>query len=1190
MLKATHDTLTEAIRSNEDIVKLLPQQSLPEDISSFVFQNRQLFLWSDYRFVPSYNQLRGDYAYRLLNLNQGQYLVSKRLVEQQGSVLETYCLLLVYRRYRLENIYLESAYNPNLKMENIGEIIPQAGEGDFSYFSPKQEFLFDIKLDANSSQVEQLRLRWFWIILMLSFTLGGLFLGELLKYLHRHQLHELGLLSWVFYLAGIRVIMLASRFPANVYDWQLFDPSYYASSWLNPSLGDLLLNLWVSCFWVAYLLNYFHRFKSIKLLLRQSQELKYAHALISFLLAMGVGHVLNYLLTTIFLHSQLNLDITRNVDLSIYSFGAVLIFLGASVASFFYIHFFIRLYTQLSPKKTWVNSMTSLLSYGIYTVITLWYGDFHFVLGILSLLFLGVIYAADLPRFLYKFNYFSFIYLFAGAVFCASVGAQVIYNYGKKRSIEEKRNFASRLLPDTDEFAEFMLLNAMQEIQGDTAVKDLFKRADPPLESVKQKIKRQYLNNYFDRYQIQIQFFESELASNNYPERLSLGSSAEYQSFEVNFKKIYYETSQENIFFISKPGIDLIKRYLVFIEIEELDQVLGHIIIDLKQKRAIPTNVYPELLVDKNDKSPLETRDYNYAIYENDLLIYNVGDFNYEKNFPKRLFSEEALYIKGLSVEKYDHLALEGGFKKRVLVSSRMYSGIDLFSNFSFLFLALVAIIVSFIVVYSVSQQIQGVKVNFATRIQLYLNTAFFLPLLAVSISVLSIISNSYQEDFNRECLVRTKRIGANLSSTLENYLDFKLNREQLSEKLSEISELAELDVNLFDPKGELIATSQPAIYESGLLSRYLHPKALGEIRYRKTKQVMLRESVGTLAYQSAYVPVRSYESGELIGIISVPFFESQYELDKKLIEILSTIVNIFATIFIVFIILSYFASQILTIPLRLITQKIRKTTFYNYNEALEWNSKDEIGLFVEEYNKMLQKLDKSKEALVRSQKESAWREIAQQVAHEIKNPLTPMKLTLQHMQLRLQNQGEKVRNAFERSFDMLLNQVDTLSDIATSFSSFAKMPIPISERFEINEVLRDSYSLYNNEDIQIKIETSSREYFVRGDKKLMGRIFTNLIKNAKEAVAEDRKPRLIINLNTKVEGLVLIEFKDNGSGIPKDVQDKIFMPNFSTKSTGSGIGLAVAKRGIEHAGGRIWFKTDPQNGTSFFVELPLID
>ncbi|MEO1655280.1 MAG: ATP-binding protein, partial [Bacteroidota bacterium] len=284
-----------------------------------------------------------------------------------------------------------------------------------------------------------------------------------------------------------------------------------------------------------------------------------------------------------------------------------------------------------------------------------------------------------------------------------------------------------------------------------------------------------------------------------------------------------------------------------------------------------------------------------------------------------------------------------------------------------------------------------------------------------------------------------------------------------------------------------------------------------------------------------------------------------------------------------------YFASQILTVPLRLITQKIKKTTFYNYNEPLEWNSKDEIGLFVDEYNKMLKKLDKSKEALVRSQKESAWREIAQQVAHEIKNPLTPMKLALQHLQMRLQTQGERVKAVFGRSFDMLLTQVETLSDIATSFSSFAKMPIPISERFEISEVLKDSQSLYSNEDIDLDLNIEQGKYYVRGDRRLMGRIFTNLIKNAIEAVPENRKPVIRIFLGGAVEGLVLIEFRDNGVGIDQKVKEKIFMPNFSTKSTGSGIGLAVAKRGIEHAGGRIWFDTEENLGTSFFIELPLV-
>jgi nitrogen fixation/metabolism regulation signal transduction histidine kinase len=307
------------------------------------------------------------------------------------------------------------------------------------------------------------------------------------------------------------------------------------------------------------------------------------------------------------------------------------------------------------------------------------------------------------------------------------------------------------------------------------------------------------------------------------------------------------------------------------------------------------------------------------------------------------------------------------------------------------------------------------------------------------------------------------------------------------------------------------------------------------------------------------------------------------------MIEVLSTIMNIFTAIFLCFLVFSYFASRILTVPLRLITQKIQKTTLHDYNEPLEWESDDEIGLLVNEYNRMLVKLEESKQALSRSEKESAWREMAQQVAHEIKNPLTPMKLTLQHLQRTLLNgNGSLNKNSAEKSFITLLDQVDTLNDIATSFSAFAKMPTPKEEVFEIGAVVRKTIELYSNDsDVEISTDIAPGECYVKGDQQLMSRIFTNLIINGIQSVPNGRRPHIFIGLQKNVHN-ILVEIRDNGVGIPENIRNKIFIPNFSTKYAGSGIGLAVAKRGVEHAGGIIWFESEESKGTSFFIQLPL--
>jgi nitrogen fixation/metabolism regulation signal transduction histidine kinase len=241
----------------------------------------------------------------------------------------------------------------------------------------------------------------------------------------------------------------------------------------------------------------------------------------------------------------------------------------------------------------------------------------------------------------------------------------------------------------------------------------------------------------------------------------------------------------------------------------------------------------------------------------------------------------------------------------------------------------------------------------------------------------------------------------------------------------------------------------------------------------------------------------------------------------------------------------------------------------------------------VDEYNKMLENLEDSKRALAISEKESAWREMARQVAHEIKNPLTPMKLTLQHLERILKEKISEDKR-FDKPIKTLLYQIETLDDIATTFGTFANMPIPEIERFELTSLLRKTFGLYKNiKSGTVKLFGENGDIYVFGDEQLIGRVFSNILINSIQSVPEGKEAQIKGEIKINGKDKVLVSIQDNGNGIPENIKDKIFVPNFSTKSGGSGIGLAIAKRGIEHAGGKIWFETEEGIGTKFFVELP---
>jgi two-component system nitrogen regulation sensor histidine kinase NtrY len=259
-------------------------------------------------------------------------------------------------------------------------------------------------------------------------------------------------------------------------------------------------------------------------------------------------------------------------------------------------------------------------------------------------------------------------------------------------------------------------------------------------------------------------------------------------------------------------------------------------------------------------------------------------------------------------------------------------------------------------------------------------------------------------------------------------------------------------------------------------------------------------------------------------------------------------------------------------------------------NEPVEWSSDDEIGALVKEYNRMLSQAEKSAELLARSERESAWREMAKQVAHEIKNPLTPMKLRIQHLERAWKDEAPNFDEKMKVFSESLIEQIDTLTNIANEFSNFAKMPKAQNEAMNLDQVLKATVSLFHSKESFVLSYTSQMngEANIHADKEQIIRVFNNLITNAIQAIPESQEGKIEVFLRRE-DDYAVVEVRDNGSGIPAHEQEKIFVPNFTTKSTGTGLGLAMVKNIVENAEGKVWFHSKEKIGSVFFVSFPLI-
>jgi nitrogen fixation/metabolism regulation signal transduction histidine kinase len=286
-------------------------------------------------------------------------------------------------------------------------------------------------------------------------------------------------------------------------------------------------------------------------------------------------------------------------------------------------------------------------------------------------------------------------------------------------------------------------------------------------------------------------------------------------------------------------------------------------------------------------------------------------------------------------------------------------------------------------------------------------------------------------------------------------------------------------------------------------------------------------------------------------------------------------------------IILAIVMSNWVTKPLRFLQTNLSLIQFGKKNQIIEYDKNDEIGVLIREYNKKLLELEQTAEQLAKSERESAWRDMAKQVAHEIKNPLTPMKLSIQQMMRVFEKENPAAKEKVDRLANSLIEQIDGLTRIANEFSNFAKMPSPLLEKVELVDIIKNVISIFEQEGVVINFESSYNIIELQADKDQLIRAINNLLQNSIQAF--DSKKDGVIRISIEVgDDFCKISIKDNGKGIPADRQNKVFVPYFTTKSTGTGIGLSITKQIIENHNGKIYFESQENKGTIFFVELPL--
>jgi len=454
------------------------------------------------------------------------------------------------------------------------------------------------------------------------------------------------------------------------------------------------------------------------------------------------------------------------------------------------------------------------------------------------------------------------------------------------------------------------------------------------------------------------------------------------------------------------------------------------------------------------------------------------------------------------------------------------------------------------------------------------------LALVLISLIVIGLTTLYFFNEQNSEYhFKRSERKEQTVNSSLQYFFN-DLQPHEVSDfitkdfdhKIHEIADVNRLSIIIYNLKGEVLLNTYKTNYDSTDSDNQMDPYLLDKLKSDTTGRIV-SDTTGKIVGESYNGKINSYsyaknKNNENMVIINIPYNPLNYNPKNEVWGFLNKLLEIFILLFIGAGVLAYFLSNYITKSIAEVRKKIEAVQITETNEKLIWEKKDDIGVLVDAYNEMIDKLEISKNKLAKNERKIAWREMAKQVAHEIKNPLTPMKLSVQHLERSL-NLSDKNHLLILKDFeDKMIQQINLLTEIANEFSNFAELPKAKMKRVNLQKTIEKTMNLYKHHDlISFNHDLNGIDFYIMGDENQLVRIFTNMFKNSIQAI--NQKGEIKVSLQKEEENIVVL-IDDNGEGVPNEIKSHIFEPQFTTKSKGKGLGLAMVFQIVNNHSGKI--------------------
>ncbi|SOD20270.1 HAMP domain-containing protein [Pedobacter xixiisoli] len=1158
----------------------------PAGINVLVYRNNQLEYWSTYKAVPkNVDRLKDGTSFVLLS--NGYYeLVKKTLGEYMFVFIVT-----VKTQYAIENQYLKNEIWPGLFNNNTLEIASFTDKETTEIFSLSKDYLFTVKLSNNyTDNIFTSAELWLWLVGTLFVSL---FVNSCGLWLAKHGKVLLGTLLVAVYFIAFRILDLKYFWFNHQFDLKIFDPTIYAESDFLPSLGDLLLNVlaftWIWIFVYAHrkmyvLPNWIAKIKVVNYIL---------FALIALLLS-WVGFLTENLFFGLVYYSKIEFNISNIINLGWVSWLSIFILCLVWLNIYLMINAIVVLMKQFAvgAREKLFVFLLIVLGFTIYKIAT----DYTVFYLVYALLIFMVAYNNHMQNSRFSISVMAVVFL------CMATITSIKYiRFEDVKERNTRAGIADKLMYQDDP----KVMNAIELLEHgltlDSQVVSYFKQ---PLliqtTNFHNYISKNYLDGYLSRFEYKM--FEY----NSSDQSLKSAESLPISKYKNLVKYGAVKAQQANYFYRVNDTFGF-QNYFGIIPVFDGGNLLGTMVVELTSRPYDYNTLFPDLLIDGKLKSDEDLSKYSLAFYKENQLFSQSGSYVYP--MVNTYFKGERDRIEFMNEYtadySYSHAVYKPANNRLVVISLEKVDFTVRLATLSFFFLIFIIFgIFAYIIVWlviNISDSRGGIfninrylminanKILYKTRIQFSIVLSVVATLVIVGWTTFFNIKSQYLEQQTEQVREKVRKV----QLAYEKQIALAGTISNNSEAQFEFNQFADVNgiyLNLYDINGNLYLTTLPRIYDLGIIGRKMGPTAYMQLAVQqKSEFINPSEKIGTFSYAAAYAPVRNADN-QTIAYISIPYYSNEEDYQARIGLFINTLINIYALVFVLIGVLAVFLANQITSPLTFIQENIRRTKLGQANQPLVWHRQDEIGVLIKEYNKMIAELEISANKLARSERESAWREMAKQVAHEIKNPLTPLKLGVQLLEKSWREKDpnfEKKFASFNKSF---VEQIDSLATIASEFSNFAKMPDTKLEHIALVPIIEQAKEVFSSMDhVEIHIlNRSNVELLVLGDKDQLLRSFNNLLKNAIEAA--DGKEKCVIKIHiANDEKQAFVEVEDNGKGIDPSLHSSIFRANFTTKSSGTGLGLAFVKQAIENAGGKVEFTSVLNNGTIFYLSFPLV-